>query len=600
MCGYFIYVHKTFGINSKYNQSLFNILFLGLLFLIWFIGPMLNRYVVFVYNFLFGIYLISQKIYFKAFGQFYRFSTALSLKNETAGVSDSIAEFVSMNELGPIIYLAVVTVIFIIAYFALQRGAFKLRYRLPYKMATLLLFFPIMNNWKAYNQYLDEALHQEDVFQMNKTDYYIYETIPNTNQFVEKFGLLPFGLRDGISLLETDVMGQDDYQEVQNFLNSRPKHTENKMTGIFAGKNLFMIQAESFIDAAVDPVLTPTLYKMKMDSIRVDGFNTPTLVGSTSDTEFMANTSIIPNSEGYAICYKYPFNTYVTTLPKLFNENGYKTVGYHNNYGQYYNRNVVFPAWGYESFVDCTGLGLEDSQADSTVLDILKWIYVETNKPYMAYWVTYSGHQPYSLDAVGVNPRHVARIKERFPNLDDSYVAYIAKNMDLDESLGVFMNKLAKVGKLDDTVFVYFGDHMVKGLDFDGSAFYDAIGRYKEDDDKRTSLYIYNSATEAGRHYKTATALDLLPTLANMWGFEVDYSTILGSDIFDDSYPGYYFSDWGFIENSNFYYDYINDKITVRSEMSEEDAYKEAQYFMYLKDISAKLLKLDYFKGEIQ
>lgn len=593
--GYFFYVQENYGMDTLYTWPLFYILLLGLLILIWFIGPMLNRYIVYIYSFLYGIYLISQNIYYRAFGQYYRFNTVLSLYEEAAGAKDSAMEFITMNDLAPLIYLTIVTIIFIILYFALQRHAFKLRWRLIYKAAVLLLIIPIMGEWQSYNSYLDDALHQEDVFQMNKTDYYIYETIPSTNQFVEKFGLLPFGLRDGISLMETDILGQEDFEEVRTFLNNRHEHQENDMTGIFAGKNLFIIQAESFIDAAIDERLTPTLYKLKNEGININGFDTPMLVGSTSDTEFMANTSIIPNSEGYAICYKYPFNNYVTTLPKLFNEIGYNTVAYHNNYGEYYNRDVVFPSWGYKSFVDCTGLGLEDSQADSTVLDILKWIYVETNNPYMVYWVTYSGHQPYSLDSVGVSDEHVAEIKSLYPNLDDAYVSYLAKNMDLDESLGNFMNELAKAGKLDDTVFVYFGDHMVKGLDFDASSFYDGTNQGVDTAKKATDLIIYNSATEALTYHKTATALDILPTLANMWGIEVDYHTILGSDIFDENYHGFYFSDWGIIKTDDFTYDYIYDTLTLNTDIDENEAKDMADYYLNMKEIAKKLLKLDYF-----
>ncbi len=593
--GYFFYVQENYGMDTIYTWPLFYILLLGLLILIWFIGPMLNRYIVYIYSFLYGIYLISQNIYYRAFGQYYRFNTVLSLYEEAAGAKDSAMEFITINDLAPLIYLTIVTIIFIILYFTLQRHAFKLRWRLIYKAAVLLLIIPIMGEWQSYNSYLDDALHQEDVFQMNKTDYYIYETIPSTNQFVEKFGLLPFGLRDGISLMETDILGQEDFEEVRIFLNNRYEHQENDMTGIFAGKNLFIIQAESFIDAAIDERLTPTLYKLKNEGININGFDTPMLVGSTSDTEFMANTSIIPNSEGYAICYKYPFNNYVTTLPKLFNEIGYNTVAYHNNYGEYYNRDVVFPSWGYKSFVDCTGLGLEDSQADSTVLDILKWIYVETNNPYMVYWVTYSGHQPYSLDSVGVSDEHVAEIKSLYPSLDDAYVSYLAKNMDLDESLGNFMNELAKAGKLDDTVFVFFGDHMVKGLDFDASSFYDGTNQGVDTAKKATDLIIYNSATEALTYHKTATALDILPTLANMWGIEVDYHTILGSDIFDENYHGFYFSDWGIIKTDDFTYDYIYDTLTLNSYIDENEANDMADYYLNMKEIAKKLLKLDYF-----
>lgn len=595
---YFYYLKDNFAINTIYSEPLFNILLLGLIILIWFIGPMLNRYVVFIYSFLYGIYLVSQTVYYRAFGQYYRFNTAISLFSEAVGAKDSALEFVTINDIAPFIYLIIVTVVFVILYFVLQRRCFKLLYRLPYKLAILLLIIPMVNNWNLYNSYLDDALHQEDVFQMNKTDYYIYETIPNNNQFVSIFGTLPFGLRDGISLFETDILGAEDYAEVEEFLNNRSEQAPNMMTGMFEGKNVIFIQAESFIDAAIDETLTPTLYKMKNEGVNIEGFDTPTLVGSTSDTEFMANTSIIPNSEGYAICYKYPFNTYETTLASIFNDVGYNTVAYHNNYGDYYNRDIVFPNFGYDKFIDCTELGLEDEQADSTVLDILKWIYVETNNPYMVYWVTYSGHQPYTLDSVGVNQRHVDIIKSLYPNLSDEYVSYLAKNMDLDESLGRFMNELEKVGKLDDVVFVFFGDHLVKGLDFDANTFYEATNQETDSAKKNTDLFIYNSETEALNYHKTATTLDILPTIANMWNLKIDTSTILGTDIFDENYSGYYFSDWGYIKTDDFYYDYINDEYELYTDINEEESIRQMDYFMQLKEISAKILKLNYFKGE--
>ena len=168
--GYFFYVQENYGMDTLYTWPLFYILLLGLLILIWFIGPMLNRYVVYIYSFLYGIYLISQNIYYRAFGQYYRFSTVLSLYEEAAGAKDSAMEFITLNDLAPLIYLTTVTIIFIVLYFVLQRHAFKLRWRLIYKAAVLLLIIPIMSQWQTYNNYLDDALHQEDVFQMNKTD----------------------------------------------------------------------------------------------------------------------------------------------------------------------------------------------------------------------------------------------------------------------------------------------------------------------------------------------------------------------------------------------------------------------------------------------
>lgn len=600
LIGIYLYkVEMNFSILTEYEWPLFWIVFLGAIILIWFIGPMLNRYFVFLYSGIYTLYLVSQNIYQRAFHQYYRFSTVSTLLSEAVGAKDSAMEFITFNDMLPFIILLVITIIFVALYFLLQRRCFKIWWRLPYKLAVLLLIIPCVNYYKEYNNLLDKALHQEDAFQMNKTDYYIYETIPNTNMFVEKFGLLPFMYRDCISFYESDISSEEDYMMINEFFNNRKPHEKNEMTGIFEGKNVFFIQAESFIDAAIDEKLTPTLYKMKNEGINIKGFNTPGLPGSTSDTEFMSNTSIIPNSEGYAICYKYPFNSYETTLPKLFKNKGYVTRAYHNNYGQYYNRNVTFPNWGYDEFVDCTGIGLGDEQSDSTVMDILKWIYVETEKPFMTYWVTYSGHQPYSLDAVGVSEDNVNKIKNLYPDLDDSYVSYLAKNMDLDQSMETFINELRKVGKLDDVVFVFYGDHIVKGLEFsEGNNFYTSTNREYKNSDTFTDLFIYNSATEGFVYDKVATALDLLPTIANMWNIDIDYQTILGSDIFDEDYYGFYFSEWEYWKTDNYTYDYINDKLYNDSNYDINKANKEIKHFISMKEVAKRILKLDFFKGD--
>ena len=131
---YFYYLKDNFSVNTIYSGPLFNILLLVLIILIWFIGPMFNRYVVFIYSFLYGLYLVSQSVYYRAFGQYYRFNTAISLFNEVVGAKDSALEFVTMNDLAPFIYLIIVTIVFIILYFTLQRKCFKLLYRLPYKL----------------------------------------------------------------------------------------------------------------------------------------------------------------------------------------------------------------------------------------------------------------------------------------------------------------------------------------------------------------------------------------------------------------------------------------------------------------------------------
>ena len=598
MLGFFFWLRTNYSVVNDFEIPLFVIASIILIIIIWLVGPMLNRYITLIYGGLCSLYLVSQRIYFRAFHQYYRFNTAIDLFNEMQGVKSSINEFIVQSDYYPFLILTGITVVFVFLYFFLQRKCFKLVYRIPYKLASLLLIFLVFNQLNVFNVMIEETRHQEDAFQLNKTDFYIYDQIPNINQFVDKFGLITFGYRDAQTLFEHEYYTEQDYQTIHDFLESRKPMKKNMMTGIFEGKNLLVVQAESFNDMVLDSELTPTLYMMKHNGINVSGFNTPALPGSTSDTEFMANTSFWPNSAGHAICYKYPTNTYLTTLPKMFKNLGYNVKAFHNCYGQYYNRTITFPSWGYDKFYDCTELGLEDTASDKEVMNILKWIMVETNEPFMNYWISYSGHQPYNLDAVGVQEKNVVRIKNKYPELEDSYVAFMAKNMEIDQCLNDLFIELKKVNKLDNLVVFFFGDHLVKSLDMEkGADFYTKTGIEFDESKKYTDLFIYNSTLEPMTYEKVSTALDLVPTIANMWNIDIDSSTFLGHDIFDEEYNGMHFSEWDFWYTNTYRYDSIKDEFyPLTDNFDKEQARKEIDYYLTMKDISSKVMRLDYFK----
>ncbi len=594
---YFVLVRDNYGIGSAYDSQLFGIVILGALLIIWFIGAMLNRYFILVYGLIYILYLVTQDIYYRALKMYYRFNTALDLVSEAVGVKDSIFEFVETRDVIIVAGFIILNILFILCYFLWQRKSVKFIWRLPLKLAALLLIIPILQRHRTYLNMIDETRYQEDAWMMNKTDYYIYDKIPNTNQFVEKFGLLPFAYRDVTSFFENTVLAADEYAEIDAYLQTRPEISTNDFTGMFAGKNIFLIQAESYNRAILDEELTPTLYKMYSQGIRVQNFNTPALPGSTSDTEFMSNVSLIPNSEGHAVVYAYPDNTYPTTLAKLFSAQGYWTAAYHNNYGSYYNRDLIYPAYGYDEFYDSYKIGVADGASDSDVMNILKWMYVENEKPFLAYWITYSGHQPYTLDTFGVSAENVARIKAKYPELDDSFVSFMAKNMDLDQAMADLFTELEKVGKMDDTVFIFFGDHEVKGLDLWGdSIFYKQTGIVPEDRYRYTDLYIYNTEiTEPVVYEKVGTCLDLLPTIANLWGLTYDPKTVLGRDVFDPTYGGLFFSEWEYWRTDHYQYNFLDDVFEEIHDYDENTAREEMNALAQEKEISKLILKLDYF-----
>ena len=98
-----------------------------------------------------------------------------------------------------------------------------------------------------------------------------------------------------------------------------------------------------------------------------NNFYTQVSVGTSSDTEFTFNTSLMPANIGTAFS-DYADKEYVT-IPKLLKEKGYYSFAMHANNGEYWNRRVMHKNLGYDELIakdqyeidEVIGLGLSDA-----------------------------------------------------------------------------------------------------------------------------------------------------------------------------------------------------------------------------------------------
>lgn len=581
----FFFKGSYIPVTTKYDVHLYFIVLFIYIVICVLTNSVISKIFSFIYVTLFGLYLKAQYIYHSVFSQYFRLSYVISLKSEINSFKSSVFEFVSFGDLLPFIIFGIISIVFIVIFFVFQRKLHKHKITLLIRLLVLFLLIPAYNDYADFNDLLNDAKYQEDFFQMNKTDYYLYDTMYSSNDFVDTFGILTFCYRDVRKTYESE----DYYQykdEVTEFLANKPNHQDNDLTGIFKGKDVIFIQAESYNRYALDEELTPTIYKMATKGISVKGFDTPALVGSTSDTEFMTNISIIPDSEEYASCYSYINNQYDQTLASIFKDAGYLTESYHNCYGIYYNRDKLFTTeFQYDTFRDCTAMGLEDATDDYTYARDLYWMYENTSQPFMTYWITYSGHQPYSLDSVGVRDEYVSLIKQKYPDLDEEHISYLAKNMDLDRTVGNIISTAKQLGRDQNLVIVFFGDHIAKGVDM-----YDK---------PQTELYIYCPGNELSLEYeKPSTCLDILPTIANMFGLEFDDKKVLGRDIFDKTYGGMCFTPYNDGKTKTYWFN-LKGEITDLdgNQITDEEILNEAKRYIDYKRISKIIQKLDYFNN---
>lgn len=361
--------------------------------------------------------------------------------------------------------------------------------------------------------------------------------------------------------LESDNQAINDLNNY--FKNQVPTYT-NEYTGMFKGKNLIYIMAESFDGYFVDKELTPTLYKMIHDGFYFKNYYTPTNL-STIGGEFSLLTGLLPdlavlnnqwngnyNNNGHHNYYPYG-------LGNLFKNLGYDVYAYHDYFYNFQNRDYYLKNLGFDNYLAC-GNGMETRMdcsifpaSDDEMINGSIDDYINSDK-FMVYYVTVSGHSKWGF---GYNAM-AEKNKDLVSDLEYSETvrAYISANLELEKAMTTLLDKLSAAGKLEDTVIVMASDHHPYFMEDEqmeelAGKELDKYSLYKND------LIIYNPSVEDVTVNKICNTIDVLPTVLNLFGIEYDSRLIVGKDILSDSDGVAIFADGNYLGsdvNVNNYY----------------------------------------------
>ena len=287
---------------------------------------------------------------------------------------------------------------------------------------------------------------------------------------------------------------------------------------------------------AVDPNLTPTLYKLTNNGFVFNNFYSPVFL-STTGGEFQATTGLIPTQTILKMWKSNTPNIYYA-LGNSFNRLNYTTNAYHNWTYSYYERNKTMPTLGFTSYTGCRN-GLEKEMScswlpsDIDLMDVTVSKYMNEEK-FMAYYITVSGHAPYNFTGGNNIARKNKNLVEYLP-YSNGVKAYLATQIELDRALKKLINKLENNGTLDDTVIALVGDHYPYTLT---EAEINEISNYDRDsviEVNRSNFIIWNSKMNKKIEIdKVGSQIDVLPTLLNLFGIEYDSRLIVGKDILSD------------------------------------------------------------------
>ena len=335
---------------------------------------------------------------------------------------------------------------------------------------------------------------------------------------------------------------------VHQYVASLTPDMTNAYTGLFEGKNLILITAEAFSAEVIDPERTPTLYRMMTEGIQFTDYYHQLWGCGTTGGEFANLLSIVPYG-GTTTMMEVVEQDMFLTIGKQLQKAGYVSGAFHNNDHDYYSRNQTHTKLGYDKFF-AWGNGMEAlisngwTRSDEEMFQVTLPEYLEQDQPFSLYYMTVSGHSPYDVSSNYMSRKNYDLVKDE--PYSEFVKGYLACNMELELAMSYTIAALEAAGIADDTVIVISTDHYPYGLapsETWGNHDYlaELYGKNWNNDTTRdhSALIIWSGCLENMDIVvdDPVSALDILPTLSNLFGVDYDSRLMVGRDVFSESEP---------------------------------------------------------------
>lgn len=372
-----------------------------------------------------------------------------------------------------------------------------------------------------------------------------FKKLYDSSFIISNIGILNFHVFDGyvflMDALGNDVISSDDKNEAKEAITTWGEtNFENKklfnddLKGTQKGKNLFVIQMEAFQNFLIDKEfngkeVTPYLNEFKDRCMYFNNFYSQTASGNTSDAEMMLNNSLYPLTEG-SVYFKYSTNKY-ESLPTLFKEQGYDTFSMHAYKASFWNRAMMHPVQGFDRFYSRRDYefdevlgrwGLSDNSFFRQNLEIFEDKKDNNEEPFYSFIITLSSHYPYEgfidFDEIDTGEFEGTIVGD-----------YVEAIHYADKVFGESLKELEKMGYLDDSVIVMYGDH--EGIKSGSPESFRESLSIPDNKDilkyemKNVPLFIHFPDDEySGKYDKLCGQIDLMPTISNLFGIDSEYT----------------------------------------------------------------------------
>ena len=229
----------------------------------------------------------------------------------------------------------IITLLIIIPFKDREKSAFKLYWKENDLVSAINMFGFITS---------ERIEIQRNIFGFEET--LAFEEKDTSNETKEEYNKLNI---DFNSLIANEK--DENIKSVYSYFNNATATKKNEYTGMFKGKNLIFILAESFNSVVVNEEYTPTLYNLINNGFHFNNFYSPVFL-STTGGEFQAMTGLVPNAD--TLNEWHNGEAYLPyALGNMFSKEGYTPNAYHNWKYDFYNRDKTMPELGFSNYLAC-------------------------------------------------------------------------------------------------------------------------------------------------------------------------------------------------------------------------------------------------------
>ena len=526
-----------------------------------------------IINILITILIITDLAYFRGFSSV----PSILIVTQTANLDNLGGSILSMFSPWDIIF--VIDIIALIIYAIIYRGILKNSKR------NLKAFIPVF-----LIPFLYVAWIPFNVFVMGNKEVskgWMYENYDPTDtvKYLSPIGYHLFDIYNVYKDSKPYEYTEEDLENINNYMQLKNENLpDNEYFGKFKGKNLLIIQVESLESFVIGQSIngkeiTPNLNKYIQNGIYFPNINEQVNHGTSSDSDLMVNTSVLPLRTGSTF-FRYPGNTY-NSLPKILARNGYDPISIHSDKPSFWNYAQGLRGIGYEKFVDqnsfemdeIINMGLTDESYFKQVIPMIK----ELKQPFSAYTITLTNHGPFTFPD---EKKQLGIEGELSKNLMGNFLETVHYT---DTEIGKFLDELDKEGLLDNTVVAIFGDHngVHKYYNADIEALSNPEPWFFTEGAATIPLILYDKTQTIGKTFDTIGGqIDIMPTLLYALGIDKNEyeGTALGRNLLNTN------RSYAILTNGEFV-----------GTVTEE----EKQIFSKILDLSDKMIRGDYFKDKI-